>query len=191
MKYKFLFNKINSIQPITETAWLELEKLFLEYELTKNSFLVREGEIAKDCFMLLEGVVRVFFNNDGVEYNKTFFIEGTYPTPLSSLISKSPSELSFQTLTNSKLIKFSYSKFRNLFGKHRCLESFMLRILEEEWIKKERQSIRMVVNEAKENYKIFQNEFPNLEQKIPQYHIASYLGVSPIQLSRIRAKLTK
>jgi hypothetical protein len=53
---------------------------------------------------------------------------------------------------------------------------------------KERREIELVLLQADERYKIFKQEYPNLENLIPQYHIASYLGVTPTQLSRIRAK---
>ena len=65
----------------------------------------------------------------------------------------------------------------------------MLAILEQEWIKKEQHEIRMVTNDATTNYIIFREEFPGLENLIPQYHISSYLGITPVQLSRIRAQL--
>ena len=65
----------------------------------------------------------------------------------------------------------------------------MLRVMEREWIVKERHDIRMVTNDATTNYQIFREEFPGLENLIPQYHIASYLGITPIQLSRIRRGL--
>jgi CRP-like cAMP-binding protein len=64
-------------------------------------------------------------------------------------------------------------------------------ILEQVWIKKERHDIRMVTNDATTNYQIFKKEYPSLENEIAQYHIASYLGITPIQLSRIRARLLK
>ena len=158
-------------------------------ELEKNDFLIREGARVHHCYMLLEGVVRVFFSNDGNEYNKTFFVPGMFPTPLTALITEAPCELSFQALVDCRLIKFSYRGFRALFTQHRCLESLLLRILEVQWIKKEKHDIRMVTNDATTNYLIFRDEYPELEKLIPQYQIASYLGVTPIQLSRIRSQL--
>jgi CRP-like cAMP-binding protein len=114
-----------------------------------------------------------------------------FPTPLTALLSNTPCEISFQALTKCTLLRFSYRKFKGLFEKHRCLESFMLCIMEQLWIKKERHDICMVTNDATTNYLIFRKEYPDLENKIPQYHIASYLGITPIQLSRIRARLVK
>ena len=67
----------------------------------------------------------------------------------------------------------------------------MLRVMELEWINKERHDIQMVMNDATTNYLIFREAYPGLEDLIPQYYIASYLGITPIQLSRIRARLAK
>ena len=186
-----LYHILNQISPVTEAAWADFYPSFQTLELNRNEYLVRQGSTVHDCYLLIDGVIRVYYSKDGNEYNKTFFISGTFPTPLTALLSDSPCALSFQALTHSKLVRFSYKGFRNLFEKHRCLESLLLRILEEIWIKKERHDIRMVTNNATTNYLIFQQEFPGLENLIPQYHIASYLGITPIQLSRIRTQLAK
>ncbi|XOV93624.1 MAG: Crp/Fnr family transcriptional regulator [Bacteroidota bacterium] len=186
-----IYKSLNTISPLTQEAWADFEYLLEPMELGRNEFLVREGSRVNHCYLLSEGVVRVFNSNEGNEYNKTFFIPGMFPTPLTALLSSTPVALSFQALLPSKLIRFSYQKFRELFEKHRCWETFMLRVLEREWINKELHDIRMVTNDATTNYLIFRETYPDLENQIPQYHIASYLGITPIQLSRIRAQLAK
>jgi len=186
-----IYNNLNNFSPITEESWADLQQIFEPFELKRNEYLLREGSVANYCYLLIDGLVRVFFNKGGNEYNKTFFTPGMFPTPLTALLSEEPSALSFQALLRSNLIRFSYKKFRKLFGKHRCLQTFMLTMMEQEWIKKEKQAIQMATNDAKTNYLIFKKEYPRLENQIPQYHIASYLGITPIQLSRIRAQLAK
>ena len=183
------FQALNRIAPLTPEASEALGRLIEPMSLQKNAFLLREGERSTYGYMLISGVIRVFYNKDGVEYNKTFFVDGTFPTALTSLFTGEPSQLSFQALVPSDLVRFSFERFRDLFSAHRCLESFMLRVMEREWIVKERHDIRMVTNDATTNYQIFREEFPGLENLIPQYHIASYLGITPIQLSRIRRGL--
>lgn len=191
MKTEIIYSNLNRISPITEDAWADFQQLFEPLELKRNEYLVREGSMVNYCYLLVDGIVRVFYNNEGNEYNKTFFIAGMFPTPLTALLSKEPSALSFQALIQSSLIRFSYKKFRELFDEHRCLETFLLSIMEQEWIKKERHDIQMVTNAATTNYLIFRKDYPGLENQISQYHIASYLGITPIQLSRIRAQLAK
>ncbi len=186
-----IYDNLNSISPLTDDSWSDLQYLFEPLELKRNKYLIREGSRVSYCYVLIEGVVRVFYDKEGNEYNKTFFIPGMFPTPLTALLSDAPSFLSFQALLPSQLIRFSYKGFRKLFPKHQCLESLMLRILEREWINKERRDIQMVTNNATTNYLIFRDEYPGLENQIPQYHIASYLGITPIQLSRIRSQLAK
>lgn len=191
MKTENIYIALNNISPITEESWADLHLLFEPLELNRNEYLVREGSKVDSCYLLFEGVIRVYYNKDGNEYNKTFFTPGMFPTPLTALLSGASSSLSFQSLVHAKLVKFSYKSFRDLFVKHRCLESLLLRILELAWIQKERHDIHMVTNDATSNYMIFRQDYPGLENQIPQYHIASYLGITPIQLSRIRAQLAK
>ncbi|MCB0662973.1 MAG: Crp/Fnr family transcriptional regulator [Saprospiraceae bacterium] len=189
MDYQKVFQAFNTISPISDQAWADFRPLLESCSLKRNEYLVREGTNVNHCYLLLEGVIRVYYNKDGNEYNKTFFIPGMFPTPLTALISDQPSALSFQALVPSQLLRFSYKGFRGLFDQHRCFESLLLTILEQQWIKKERHDIQMVTNDATDNYLIFRETYPDLENMIPQYHIASYLGITPIQLSRIRAKL--
>lgn len=191
MDHSYLSQTLNAISPVTDQAWNGLKKLLEPVTLNRNEYMVRAGNKTYHCYFLTEGVVRVFFSYQEHEYNKTFFIPGTFPTALTALLSDSPCELSFQALTPCRLLKFSYKKFRSLFEQHRCLETLLLRILEIEWTNKEKHDIRMVTNDATANYLIFRETYPDLENQIPQYHIASYLGITPIQLSRIRAKLAK
>lgn len=182
---------LEKILPLTTEARGDLHSLMELTRLNRNEYLVRAGARAHFCFGLIEGVIRVFYNRDGNEYNKTFFVPGMFPTPLTALLTGDPCFLSFQALSPCTLVRFSYRHFRDLFDRHRCLESLMLRIMEEVWIDKEKHDIEMVTNDATKNYLIFREEYPGLESLIPQYHIASYLGITPIQLSRIRAQLTK
>ena len=191
MDFEYFRQALQHISPINDEAWEDFSTLLKPVKLARNAYLVEAGDRTQDCYALLGGVVRVFFNNGGQEYNKTFFIPGMFPTPLTALLSDAPAALSFQCLTDCSLIQFSYKGFRSLFNKHRCLEQLLLAILEQEWISKERHDIRMVTLDATANYLLFRETYPGLEQLIPQYHIASYLGITPIQLSRIRAQLAK
>ncbi|MCB0807075.1 MAG: Crp/Fnr family transcriptional regulator [Bacteroidales bacterium] len=186
-----IHDALQKIHPLTDEAREDLSALFETTRLSRNEYLLKEGDRVYNCYFQLEGVIRVFYNNEGNEYNKTFFIPGMFPTPLTALLTGGPSQLSFQALRDCLLVRFSYKSFRALFSQHRCLESLMLAILEQEWIHKERHDIRMVTNDATTNYLIFREQYPNLENLILQYHIASYLGITPIQLSRIRSQQSK
>lgn len=191
MDFENIHQSLNSISAITPQAWSDFKILLKPLEIKKGAYLIKSGVRVHNCYILQKGLIRVYYSNDSNEYNKTFFTPNTFPTPISALISKEPCALSFQALLDAELVQFSYEGFKALFKKHQCLESLMLRILEIQWIKKEKHDIEMVTNDATTNYLIFRKQFPTLENQITQYHIASYLGITPIQLSRIRAQLSK
>lgn len=178
--------------PIDDESWAVLSSLFVHKSLKRNEFLYREGDRPYNGSILLSGVLRVFYTTqDGVEYNKNFFISGMSPTPITALITGQPCAISFQALTDAELMTFNFAEFLALTEQHGSLAKLYTKILEQLWVHKERQEIQMVTNDAQTNYDLFRKKFPGLEQQIPQYHIASYLGITPIQLSRIRAQMSK
>lgn len=169
-----------------------MSALFKPKTLKRNEFLFREGDRPHHGSMLMKGVLRVFYTRaDGVEYNKNFFVPGMSPTPITALTTGLPCTISFQAITDAEVLMFNFSKFMILTEKHAEINTLYRKILEQLWAHKEKQEIEMVTNDAITNYTIFRNKFPGLEQEIPQYHIASYLGITPIQLSRIRAQMSK
>jgi len=74
-----------------------------------------------------------------------------------------------------------------VYSKHPALNRVGRILVEHAWIGKERRETQLIMLNASERYRAFREEYPGLEQRIPQYHIASYLGITPVQLSRIRA----
>ncbi|MEO1254133.1 MAG: Crp/Fnr family transcriptional regulator, partial [Bacteroidota bacterium] len=131
-------------------------------------------------------------DRQGTFYNKTFFIENSFALSIGSVLQDIPSYLFFDALLDTSILRASFNQLRALFPKHRCVETMVRKFIEYEWIiKKEQRELRMVMNDASDRYAFFQQEYPGLENRIPQYHIASHLGVTPIQLSRIRAQLAR
>jgi len=133
--------------------------------------------------------VRAFYrNDDGSEYNKTFFTSSNFIAAYSSLITNQKGLINFQCLTDCTIYIADYSKIVALYDSHPMIERLSRMLAEQIFVSKEKREIELVTMNATQRYKIFQEEHPGLENQIPQYHIASYLGVSPTQLSRIRGK---
>lgn len=189
---KDLYNFLYTISPIQENTWNEVKKLFTEHSLKKGEYFLQEGEVAKNFGFLKQGVVRAFYrNNEGVEYNKHFFTKNNMIGGYSSLVTQLPNTINQQALTDCDLLIGNYRKLTHLLDKHQDLERLLRKIAEYYFVDKEKREVEIVLLEANKRYAIFQREHPQLEQLIPQYHIASYLGITPTQLSRIRAKNSK
>lgn len=181
---------VEQFQPLTDAAWKDLSDLFSYRELKKGAPFVTEGAYNDQLAFIIDGALRAYYlDAKGDFYNKTFFIANTFAASLASILQGIPSFLSFDALVDTQLWQASYTEMSKLFDQHHCIERMVRKIIEYEWvIKKEQRELRLVLTDAAARYAYFQEEYPGLESKIPQYHIASHLGITPIQLSRIRAQ---
>lgn len=185
-----IYDYINSLTPISNKTKIVLINIFKKKIVEKNYTLVKSGQVANQLFFLEEGVIRTFFKSqDGTEYNKALDIPPTITCGYASIITGKPSRISLQTLTTCILWVADYSAFKKLYNDYPDLERAARIAAENSFVEKENRELEMALLGAGERYELFKKRFQNLEQLIPQYHIASYLGISATQLSRIRRGL--
>lgn len=181
---------INNISPVKDDTFDELQKCFNPIELSKNDFFVREGEYARQIGFLKKGIVRAFFSNqEGKEYSKQFFVAPSIIGAYTSLLTKQPNNIAQQALTDCQIMVADFTKIEALYDKHHDLERLGRKIAEYYFLEKEQKELEMALLDADKRYLLMRERFPTIESTIPQYYIASYLGISPTQLSRIRKKL--
>jgi len=182
---------IHAISPLQQETRKALQKCFTIATLSKNEYFVREGEYAQKIGFLKNGIVRAFFTNkDGKDYNKQFFIGPSIIGAYSALLTKQPNKIAQQALTDCELLVANFSELEKLYVIHHDLERLGRKIAELYFLEKEQKEIEMALLDADKRYLIMRERFPTIESLIPQYYIASYLGISATQLSRIRKKLS-
>jgi CRP-like cAMP-binding protein len=187
-----LYQYLNAISPLQDKTWERIEALFSEKTLVKGDYFIGEGETAKQIGFLRSGIIRAFYrNNEGIEYNKHFFVQHNIVGGYSSLITGTPNKIIQQTLTECSILVANYSQIIELYDEFPDFERVGRRLAELYFVNKEQREIEIVLLNADERYLIFRKAYPQLEQLIPQYHIASYLGITPTQLSRIRRKFSE
>lgn len=179
-----------AISPFSEEAWKELSHLFQPRTLTAKDFFVEEHQLAKEIAFLESGCVRAFFTNrEAKEYNKQFFVGPSLIGAYSSLLTQEKNRIPQQALTECQIWAAPFGQLEKLFAQYHDLERLGRRVAEYYFLEKEKKELEMALMDATQRYLLFRKQFPTLEQLIPQYHIASYLGVSATQLSRLRNKL--
>lgn len=179
---------VNAIHLIGKNCLDELETLFYIKELNEGDHFSYENQSLLEFGLVLEGVLRIYYlTENGEEWNKHFLQQNDFIA--SSLSPYNPSVTNIQSLTNTRLLCVSYEKLMMLSNKYTEISVFLQKLTFLYLEQKQHREIRLLSNEATENYLYFIEEFPNLENSIPHYHIARYLGISPTQLSRIRKKL--
>ncbi|HAS44100.1 MAG TPA: Crp/Fnr family transcriptional regulator [Microscillaceae bacterium] len=188
--YDTVYEHICAITPVPigdfDALWAILDKRTLK----KGSYFAYQGRIEKKCGLLIKGVVRTFFRNKvGEEYIKSFGTPFSFVGGFSSLVSGQTNQISVQTIVDSIILEASYTEIIKLYQTYPSLETLGRRVAESLFVFKEAREIKLLSLTAEERYLEFREEYPTLEAIVPQYYIASYLGVTPTQLSRIRRKL--
>ena len=182
----------NNIIPLSEKTLGLIGEFFIPGELKKGEYFIKKGQFAKEIAFLETGIVRAYYiNNEGKEYNKTFFSAPSIIGSYASLISKKENAVAQQALTDCKIWKASFYKIEQLSEGNFEIERLRRIIAESYFLINEKKEIEMALLDAERRYLILQKEYPGIELKIPQYHVAAYLGISPTQLSRIRKNLTQ
>ena len=157
--------------------------------IEKNDFLLQNGQFARYSYYVLAGVFREFYTDPkGREYNKAFCFKGDFTGSYYDLHSHQPSTVSIQALTDSKVIMIQYEKLQKIVQ----TDTFFLKLAHELahdlLMKKLEKEYQMLSLSAGERYQLLRKQQPMLEQYVPAYHIASYLGITPVSFSRIRAQ---
>lgn len=177
----------NAISKLEESTWNKILPYFKEDKLLKNEYFAKENKTARKIAFLKTGVVRAFFiNQEGKDYNKQFFVGQSIIGAYTSLLTGNANLIAQQALTDCVIYSCNYTSLTKLYDEHPDLERFARKIAEYYFLEKEKKEIEIVLLDASQRYILFKKEFQTLEQLIPQFHIASYLGISATQLSRIR-----
>ena len=155
-----------------------------------DDFLVHSGERSDTLYLLESGLVRLYYTTpDGKERNKAFFRAGQVTGPVSAAITSSPAPFSIQALEPTTAICF---RFRDLLQATRLnadLAGLYREMLAEAFIRNEQREAVLLTCNAEQRYQwLLQNE-PDLLERVPQFQIASYLGVDAVSLSRLKRKL--
>ncbi|WP_066377112.1 MULTISPECIES: Crp/Fnr family transcriptional regulator [unclassified Anabaena] len=174
--------------PTDEIA--KLSRVFQPLTLKNGDFLMRAGEIPSQIGFVVSGILRLYYvNSAGTEFTKSFCPENHFVTAYSALVLNQPAKFFIEALEDSLLLVVDYSQYVQLCAVHSCWQTINHKLVEALFIKKEKREAELLLDDATTRYQNFLKEYPNLENRVKQYHIASYLGISPVSLSRIRKNL--
>ena len=186
-----LRDAFNRISKISEESWALILPILKFQSLQKGEMLLRGGQVAKNIYFVCSGALRSFYTDaDGGVYTKNIFLEGSFPASKVSLLLNAPSYISIEALEDCRLICFEFKAYKKLIEENEEVKNFYIAYIEQNWIiEKERKEISLVMDNASERYLHFLKQYPNIEKRISQHYIASHLGITPTQLSRIRKAL--
>ena len=182
--------ELDSYAVISDVTWEKFKPFCNFRSVNKHEILYAAGEVPKSFSFVYSGLFRVFVVDEkGNEYNKLFFDKSSFTGAMSALLKSVPSRLAIEALEASKIIEINFSAYRQLLIDAHDLKLFQIYYLEKNWLlEKDAREIQIIQEDAMQRYQRFLKDHPTLSERIPQYHIASHLGITPTQLSRIRKK---
>lgn len=183
-----LINSITCLFPLNDREISVLKDNVKTFSTDPETNVIKPLSIAGSFFFLQKGIVRSFYHKDYKEINTEFFFENEFFTAFTSFLTQEKTRLCFQCIEQSDLISIPKSLLDTLLQQDAKWNILLNTILAKEYIKKCRRESSFLLLDASERYHYFLKQFPDADTRIPLFHIASYLGISPETLSRIRSK---
>ena len=190
----------NQIQPLLNyiknyISLTKEEAQFLNSKVTyrkylKGQYIIQQGDVCKyECFVI-KGCTKMFHvNEEGQEHILMFSIEDWWTSDMGSFITQTPADFNVMCLEPTELVMFSHDSIEELYAQIPKLERFFRQIIEKAFVASQKRIVRNFSLSAKERYLYFKNQYPKIEQRIPQYMVASYLGITKEFLSKIKKQL--
>lgn len=157
-------------------------------EVPAKTVLLEAGEVAKELFFVQRGCLRLFFYNDGKDISFQFFMEGDHVASFDSLYRQEPSLFSLETLEPSVIYAVKRDDFFALVETNPEVRKLFMETVIERFHNYQRLFLSRITKKPEERYAEMLKEYPQILQRIPQHYIASYLGITPVSLSRIRSR---
>lgn len=160
--------------------------------LKKRGFLLQEGEVCRSYAFVVQGCLRMYeIDTKGVEHNLQFAQEKEWIVDIGSFHAEKPSSLFIEALEPSAVVCIEHADLLHLYTEHPKFDRNFRVIIEDQFVELQQRMLRRNASSAEQRYAHFVEQHPALAARVPSVHIASYLGVTPEFLSRLRAKTGK
>ncbi len=181
-----IYKLLKSVAPFTNDELEEVIKLFRVELIRKNDFISKEGLICDRLAFIRTGLMRSFYNIKDKDTTTYFLGPGSIAVAMSSFIEMKPAFENIQAIEDSEVLILTKKTLESLYHKSWKWQQTGRLIIEKYYVIMEKRSIALQTLSAKERYNMLMHEHPGLLLKVPLHYVASYLGISPETLSRIR-----
>jgi CRP-like cAMP-binding protein len=182
-----LIKHIKTIYPISVAAEMALLEICKESVFHKSKDIQAIGHTCKTIYFVKKGCVRIYYFKEDIDITESFEFENAFVARAESLFTGKPSLKAIQTIEDTILIGIDSNQLFQLFDTHHDLERLFRKIIETSYVNTVNRIESLQFNTAEERYQNLLKDHPNVLQRVPLKYIASYLGITPVSLSRIRA----
>jgi CRP-like cAMP-binding protein len=180
---------ITRVAALSEANWELFTSYLIVEDIKKRKFLLKEGDFCNAVYFIQKGYCRLFKNNEDREVNLNFYFENEFVTNIKSYQNKTRSDYSIQAGEDMAVIKIIKSKvMENLGNSSMEFEIFARKMLEHITVQQQDHAELFKLFSPAERYQFIEKNRPEILQRIPLIHVASFLGVTRETLTRIRKK---
>ena len=183
-----LLNTIRYFIPLSASDEAIVRRLFHKKVFKKGEHLLQAGNVCRYVTFIETGLVRYYFNSNGEERTNYFNKEGEFVCVYTSFLPQIPSDINIQALEDTTIFVISFNDIQELYRAVEHGERFGRLAIEQVYLNAINQIGSMYTDPPEVRYTKFLSNFRDIAQRIPQYYIASYVGIKPQSLSRIRKR---
>jgi CRP-like cAMP-binding protein len=184
-----LHQRFNEFTPLSDEEWLRFTPIVEAVSYAKNDFLIQEGQVERYIYYIADGMVRLFLNDNGKDVSIDFVFSHNFVSAYSSFLTEQPTAFAIQALTDVQALRFSRTNLLQLYDESHKAERIGRIIAEQAFLRKTSREVQFLTSTAKQRYSQLMEQHPALVQTISVRHLASYLGIEPESLSRIRREV--
>ncbi|TVZ60151.1 CRP-like cAMP-binding protein [Flavobacteriaceae bacterium MAR_2010_105] len=190
--YDVLIQNIKELVAINETECALIKDAFQPIALKKKQYLLQKGEHSNHMRFIADGCLKLYSLDDsGKEHILQFGIQGWWMNDLYAYLTQKPATYHIQAITDSTVLQIHRHRLDELFDQIHKLDRFFRIKTQNGYVTLQERTIHSMSQSAEERYSNFVKRYRVMEQEIPQYMIASYLGITPEHLSAIRKHMSR
>lgn len=175
--------------PFSDEEVAAMLALLRPQTFAKGAFFLKEGEVCRDVLFITSGLMRVYYVNEGRENIRQFMFENSFITEYESFLSRKPSHYFIDAVEPTHALALSFEDLEALEQRFTHFLRFGKMMAESVVVHVGNRYMSLIRDDATTRYLTLMKERPKVMQRVPQYMIASYLGITPEALSRIRKEL--
>ncbi|PBQ34958.1 cyclic nucleotide-binding protein [Sphingobacteriaceae bacterium] len=177
--------------PLNKKERDEVTRLFTERTIKRKNYLLQEGDVCKHYSFVVSGCFKMFaVDLKGVEHNLQFAAENEWIADFQSFYEMSPSKLNIEAVEPSLVLQIAHDDLLYLYINYHKFDRNFRIIIEQKYIELQNRVLQSISSTADDRYVTFREQYPQLINRLPNTEIASYLGITPQFLSKIRKKIS-
>lgn len=181
---------INTIKENEDNRKL-FQDFLIERKVASKTILLREGEISNTIYFIKKGCLREWFNKDGKDITFQFFFDGQPVASIDSFMNRKPSLFTIESIEPSTIFSIIKSDFEKLLNVYPEFNTVFQDFIFQRFRKYGQLFLSRIKDTPQERYEDLLKNHPEIIKRVPQHYIASFLGITPISLSRIRNRISK